>query len=143
MVDGMGIRQASRIFGLHRDTVRRMLRYAAPPGYRRSKRPRRPKIGPYAGFIDQILQDGLNVPRKQRHTVKRIYERLRDEHGFEGGCTIVKDYVRERRRTTREMFVSLAHHDGYARKPPPVRTGRCGLMYDIIRTKPNHTGVTK
>ena len=95
MVDGMSVREASRVFGLHRDTVRKMLKYAAPPGYRRSKPPRRPKIGPYTGVIDRILQDDLNVPKKQRHTAKRIYERLRDEHGFEGGYTIVKDYVRE------------------------------------------------
>ena len=66
MVDGMSIREASRVFGLHRDTVRKMLKYAAPPGYRRSKPPRRPKIGPYTGVIDRILQDDLNVPKKQR-----------------------------------------------------------------------------
>ncbi len=51
MVDGMSIRQASRIFGLHRDTIRKMLKYPTPPGYRRSKAPRRPKIGPYTGVI--------------------------------------------------------------------------------------------
>ena len=90
---------------LHRDTVHKMLKYAAPPGYRRSKPPRRPKIGPYTGVIDRILQDDLNVPKKQRHTAKRIYERLKNEHGFEGKYTIVKDYVRERRRTTREIFI--------------------------------------
>ena len=46
MVDGMSVREASRVFGLHRDTVRKTLKYAAPPGYRRRKAPRRPKIGP-------------------------------------------------------------------------------------------------
>ena len=53
-------------------------------------------------------------PKKQRHTAKRTFERLRDEHGFAGGCTIVKDYVRERRRHTREMFVPMAHPAGHA-----------------------------
>ncbi len=114
MVDGMSIRRASRVFGLHRDTVRKMLKYAAPPGYQRRKPPGRPKIGPYTGVIDRILQDDLNVPKKQRHTAKRIYERLRDEHGFPGGYTIVKDYVREHRHTTREMFVPLHHPPGHA-----------------------------
>ena len=114
IADGMSIRRASRVFGLHRDTVRKMLKYAAPPGYQRRKPPRRPKIGPYTGVIDQILKDDLDVPRKQRHTAKRIYERLRDEHGFEGEYTIVNDYVRERRRTTREMFVPLHHPPGHA-----------------------------
>ena len=54
------------------------------------------------------------VPKKQRHTAKRIYERLRDEHRFSGKYTIVKDYVRERRRHTREMFVPLSHAPGHA-----------------------------
>ena len=55
-----------------------------------------------------------NLPRKQRHTAKRIHERLRDEHGFDGGYTTVKDYVRERRVQTREMFVPLSHPPGHA-----------------------------
>ena len=114
MIDGMSIREASRMFSLHRDTVRKMLTYSVPPGYRRRKPPRRPRIGPYTGVIDRILEDDLNLPRKQRHTAKRIYERLRDEYDFDGGYTIVKDYVRERRRRTREMFVPLVHPPGHA-----------------------------
>ena len=114
MVDGMSTREASRVFGLHRDTVRKMLAYSVPPGYRRRQPPRRPRIGPYTGVIDRILEDDLNLPRKQRHTAKRIYERLRDEYNFDGGYTIVKDYVRERRRRTREMFVPLVHPPGHA-----------------------------
>lgn len=46
--------------------------------------------------------------------MKRIFERLREEHGFTGGYTIVKDYVGERRRRTREMFVPLIHPPGHA-----------------------------
>ena len=56
----------------------------------------------------------LNLPKKQRHTAKRIHERLRDEYGFDGGYTIVKDYVRKHRRRTREMFVPLVHPPGHA-----------------------------
>ena len=56
-------------------------------------------------MIDAILEADRQVPKKQRHTAKRIFERLRDEHGFTGQYTIVKDYVRERRRRTQEMFV--------------------------------------
>ena len=85
MIDGMSIREASREFSLHRDTVRKMLAHSVPPGYRRRKPPRRPKIGPYTGVIDRILEDdpvsstgqALNLPKKQRYTAKRIHERLR------------------------------------------------------------------
>ena len=69
---------------------------------------------PYIGVIDKILEDDLGAPRKQRHTAKRIFERLRDEYGFGGGYTTVKDYVREHRRQTREMFVPLSHAPGHA-----------------------------
>ena len=115
MVDGMSMREAARVFGLRRDTVRKMLAFSVLPGYRRQNPPKRPKLEPYAGVTDQILEDDLGRPRKQRHTAKRIFERLRDEYGFDGGCTAVKDYVRENRRQTKEMFVPLSHPPGHAR----------------------------
>ena len=55
MVEGMSVREVSRVFGLHRDTVRKMLAYSVPPGYRRQRQPRRPKLEPYTGVIDRIL----------------------------------------------------------------------------------------
>ncbi len=72
------------------------------------------ELDPYIGVIDRILEEDGSGPRKQRHTAKRIFDRLREEHGFAGGYTIVKDYVRERRRRTREMFVPLSHPAGHA-----------------------------
>ena len=53
------------------------------------------------------------IPKKQRHTAKRIFERFRNEYGFDGGYTTVKDYVREHRRQTKEMFVPLTHPPGH------------------------------
>jgi transposase len=113
-VEGMSIREAARMFGLHRDTVRKMLMFSLPPGYRRSGPAARPKLDPYTAVIDRILEEDKSRPRKQRHTAKRIPERLRNEHGFSGGYTIVKDYVRERRLRTQEMFVPLVHSPGHA-----------------------------
>ena len=65
-------------------------------------------------MIDAILEGDARVPRKQRHTAKRIFDRLRDEYEFTGQYTIVKDYVREHRRRTQEMFVPLSHPPGHA-----------------------------
>lgn len=56
-----------------------------------------------------MVAENLSRNRKQRHTAKRIFERLRDEHGFKGGYTTVKNYVREHGRRSREMFVPLVH----------------------------------
>ncbi len=81
-VEGMSTREASRVFGVDRKTVRKMLSFSVPPGYRRSAPPRRPKLGPFTGIIDRILEDDRTSHRKQRHTAKRIFDRLRDEYGF-------------------------------------------------------------
>ena len=114
LVEGMSRREAARVFGLDRKTVAKMLSYSLPPGYRRRQPVRRPKLDPFIGIIERILAEDREQPRKQRHTAKRIFERLRDEYGFEGGYTIVKDHVREQRRQMREMFVPLSHPAGHA-----------------------------
>ncbi len=113
-VEGLSIREAARMFGLHRDTVRKMLRFSIPPGYQRSRSRVRPKLGPFTGVIDRILKGDYKRLKRQRHTAKRIFERLRDEHGFTGSYTIVKDDVRERRLRSQEMFVPLVHPLGHA-----------------------------
>lgn len=113
-VEGMSIRKAAREFGLHRKTVRKMLAFSIPPGYQQEDARRRPKLGPFVGVIDEILEQDKSRPVKQRHTAKRIWERLREEHGYSGGATSVKDYVREHRVRHQEMFVPLVHPPGDA-----------------------------
>jgi transposase len=91
-----------------------MLQYAVPPGYQRQQPIKRPKLGPWLGVIDAILNDDMQRPAKQRHTAKRIFERLQEEHQFTGGYTIVKDYVRSAELHSREMFIPLTHAPGEA-----------------------------
>ena len=112
-VEGMSQRGAARYFGIDPRTVAKMMRFSVPPGYRRSRPPARPKLDPFTGIIDQILDDDGSIAAKQRHTAKRIFERLRDEHGYGGGYTTVKDYVRVRRQQRREVFVPLWHPAGH------------------------------
>ncbi len=113
-VEGRSQRAVAREFGLSRETVRKMLQYAVPPGYQRQQPIKRPKLGPWLGVIDAILEDDKQRPAKQRHTAKRIFERLKEEHGFTGGYTIVKDYVRSAELHSREMFIPLTHAPGEA-----------------------------
>lgn len=110
---GMSQREAARHFGISRDTVRKMMAYSVPPGYRRQAPVRRPKLDAFIAIIDRWLDEDRAVPRKQRHTAKRVFDRLRDEHGFAGGYTIIKDYMRERDRRGQEVFVPLAHPAGH------------------------------
>lgn len=114
MVEGRSERAVAREFGLARETVRKMLRHSAPPGYRRKEPPRRPKLGPWLAIIDTILEDDKTKPVKQRHTAKRIFDRLGAENGYSGGYTIVKDYVRLSKHRSQEVFVPLTHAPGEA-----------------------------
>jgi transposase len=113
-IEGLSHREAGRRFGFDPRTVKKMMVFSIPPGYRRSRPPRRPKLDPFTAIIDQILDDDRSGRTKQRHTSKRIFERLRDEYGYAGGLTIVKDYVCARRQRQREVFVPLAHPPGHA-----------------------------
>src|SRR5229473_5954938 len=113
-IEGLSRREAARRFGIDPRTVAKMLMFSVPPGYRRSRSPARPKLDPFVGIIDQILEADKGRPAKQRHTSKRIFERVRDEHGYAGGLTIVKDYVLARRQRLREVFVPLRHDPGHA-----------------------------
>lgn len=112
-VEGHSRREAARVFGLSRETVLKMCRFSLPPGYTRTAPVTKPKLGTLLPVIDTIMETDRTGPVKQRHTAKRIFERLRDEHDFTGGYTVVKDYVRICRARGRETFVPLAHPPGH------------------------------
>ena len=113
-IEGLSKREVARRFGIDPRTVAKMMRFSVPPGYVRSKPPVRPKLDPFIAVIDKILADDKTRPKKQQHTSKRIFERLRDEHGFSGGITIVRDYVAGWQQRSAEMFVPLVHPPGHA-----------------------------
>ena len=114
MVEGLSRREAAKRFGVHRNTITKMLQYSAPPGYRRRERPASKKLGPYMAWIDKVLEGDRAVHKKQRHTAQRIFERLRAEEGFSGGYTILRQYVAQAMLRAREMFVPLSHRPGHA-----------------------------
>ena len=107
--DGMSHSEASRVFGVDRGTVLKMTQFSEPPGYRLSKQRPRSQMDAHADFVDAILLKDRDEPKKQRHTIQRIFERLRDERKFAGGYTTVRDYVRPRRQHLLEAFVPLVH----------------------------------
>src|SRR4051794_5695066 len=113
-IEGLSERAAARRFGIDPRTVNKMMKFSVPPGYVRKKPPPKPKLDPFILVIDQVLKDDKSRPKKQQHTAKRIFERLRDEHGFTGGITIVRDYVAGWRQRAREMFVPLVRRPGHA-----------------------------
>jgi transposase len=112
--DGLSKRAISRRTGLHRKTIEKMLSYSVPPGYRLLEPRKKTKLMSFIPIIDQILEDDLKAPKKQRHTAKRIFDRLKDEYSYDGGYTIVKDYVRDKKVRLREVFVPLVQRPGTA-----------------------------
>ena len=116
LVEGVSKRQVCREYGVGWRTLGKMLAHAEPPGYRRKLPRGRPKLGAFVGLIDEILATDADpsTPRKQRHTARRIFERLRDEHGYAGGEVAVRRYVAEHRRVGGEVFVPLSQPAGEA-----------------------------
>ena len=87
MIEGLSRREAAQRFGVHRNTIAKMLLYAVPPGYRRRERPVSKKLQAHTAWIDGVLEGDKSVHKKQRHTGHRIFERLRDERGYSGGSS--------------------------------------------------------
>lgn len=114
LVEGVSKRQILRETRMHWTTLEKILGHSEPPGYRRAQPLSKPKIGPFLDRICQILDQDKAMPKKQRHTAKRIFERLRDEHGYTGGYTQVKAAVREIKKRTAEVFMPLIHRPGEA-----------------------------
>lgn len=114
LIEGISKRQACRRFGIHWQTLKRILEHSTPPGYQRLTKADRPVIGPWLGRLVELLEERSQQPRKQRYTVKGMWKVLRKE-GFTGGYTTVKDAVRElRKKAPKEVYMPLIQRPGEA-----------------------------
>ena len=109
IIDCMSRRWAATYFDIDCKTVDKVLIFPEPPqhgwfGKRYSR-----KLAECTDIIDRILAEDRTVHAQQRHTATRIFERLRDEHGFTGGITIVRDYLAGAKLHSREVFIPLSH----------------------------------
>jgi transposase len=110
--EGVSKRQILRGTGMHWTTLEKIFQHPIPPGYCRTK-PRASKIDPFRGRIQQMLTDGKHGHRRQYYTAKKIWQILQQE-GFTGGYTIVKETVRQIKRTSKEVFMPPKHPPGEA-----------------------------
>jgi len=114
-LEGLSIRALAERHGVHRRAVRQALAAPLPPVKRKPVSRPAPKLGPYRGLIDSWLDGDRDAPRKQRHTARRIWERLRDEHAADVGERTVREYVHRARRERGEgvqAFVPQVHQAG-------------------------------
>src|SRR5512140_2894340 len=112
LAEGLSKRAACRKFGIHWDTLKRILQHPTPPGYLRKQAAEKSVIAPWLGRLKELIEANRDLPRKQRYTVKRMWDVVREE-GFAGGYTTVKDAVREmRKEAPKEVFMPLSQRPG-------------------------------
>jgi transposase len=111
--DGMSIREIARTFGHSRWKIRQVLLDAQPKPYTlRQPRPSRTLSESIQRTIDEILELDRTAPKKQRHTIKRIFDRLSAEHGFTGKYDAVRRYINSRKTPLPETFLPIALEAG-------------------------------
>jgi hypothetical protein len=117
----MPVRALARKYDVHRRTVRQAITSPVPPDRKVPARAA-PVREAVAGWIDEMLAEDLAAPRKQRHTARRVFERLADEHGAQVSYSYVAKYVARRRAEIaaedRGLDAGLAGLDGFV---PQVR----------------------
>jgi len=109
---GMSQREIAAQLGHTWRSVKKALKRSAPPGYQRKKPVPHPVLQVYMTLIDAWLKDDQSRPKKQRHTAKRIYDRLVEEHNFTGSLSAVQRYVAHKKSTSGEVFYPLEFEPG-------------------------------
>lgn len=110
----LSLREASRLFHLNFRTVHKIVHQHDPPSYQSSHPRSKPVLGPFLSRVHQILEEDRHAPPKQRHTARRIYDRLHDEHGYRGCPSIVRAAVAAWKQQQLKAFVPLLHPPGVA-----------------------------
>lgn len=110
----LSLRQAARHYQLNFRTVQKIVESQEPPSFHQARPRQKPVLDPFLPILRQILQEDRHAPPKQRHTARRIYERLRDEHDYPGCSSIVRAAVAAFKQSQAEVFVPLAHPPGEA-----------------------------
>jgi transposase len=112
--EGLSVRALAKRHGVHRRAVRQALVSAVPPAKRRPTGRPAPKLGEFRTLIDEWLAADVLAPRKQRHTARRVWQRLVEEHGADVSERQVSRYVAARRRAIGEVeaFVPLVSDAG-------------------------------
>ena len=113
--DKKSIRQIARAYMIHRRQVRQAIRSAIPPARKKCGRRCSVLTDTVKPIINQWLEEDLKAPRKQKHTGKRIYDRLVDEFSFVGKEGTVRVYVSKKRKELSvhtKAFVPQLHAPG-------------------------------
>jgi transposase len=127
----ISMRQACSEYHLNFRTIRKIVRQPEPASFHAPPTRPKPVLGPFLAILQRIVDDDRHAPPKQRHTARRIYERLRDEHDYPGCPSIVRDAVRAYKQSQAEVLVPLLHPPGEGQ----VDFGRAEVIVAGVRHK--------
>jgi transposase len=113
LLDGSSQREVAKELGHSRKTVAKALEHPSPPGYRTKTARKSPVMDPFRAIVEAWIEADKSAPPKQRHTGRRVFERLRDEHEFKGSEGTVRRFVaRLKKQQPKEAFMPLAFDPG-------------------------------
>jgi len=131
LIEGNSKRSACDKYNIGWSVLTKMLKQAQPEPYKERRAPSRPKIlEPFMAAVERMLEEDATAPVKQRHSAKRIFDRLRTEYTYPGGYTVVRDAIRLLRKRTKEVFIPLAHPPGEAQ----MDFGQAAFWLDGVQT---------
>ncbi len=133
--EGLSVRALAQRYNVHRRTVRQALAAALPPPRKAATRPA-PVLGPWQAIITGWVEADQRAPRKQRHTARRIWQRLRDEHGATVAEPTVRAFVGRVRASLRDRIADVTipqtHLPGAEAE---CDFGECAIDLDGVRTR--------
>ena len=124
-VEGLSIRELADRHQVHRRTVRQALDAALPPPRKPYPSRKCPAIDPWREVIDGWLIADQDAPRKQRHTARRVWQRLVAEHGATCSEITVSRYVSRRRVELGVVDIEVCIPQTH----PPGAEALCGVPH--------------
>lgn len=113
LVEGKSQRAVAREMGHSRNTIKKLVLDSEVPKYEMRQARRKPVLGPYKGLLEKWVEEDQEKAKKQRRTASRMYQILKEEHGYKGSEPTIRVYVGKlRKKAKRKVYVPLAHRPG-------------------------------
>jgi transposase len=113
LVEGKSQRQVAEELGHSRNTIGKMIQGSQILKYTLTEPRPSPILGPYKQLLVEWVEEDEKKPRKKRRTAKRMYDVLRNDHGYQGAESTLRWYVGQLRKKSRQkLYIPLAYEPG-------------------------------